>query len=68
MAEKQKSAQRSRAHKESKHTGRGARPFPNGGMNEVQKILISNGGMAHSRLRRGKATIGATPKRRPKEL
>lgn len=57
MPDKQKSAQKSRKSKTSQHTGVGAKKFPNGGMTEMQKVLLVSGGMAHGRLRLGKKVI-----------
>lgn len=54
MTEKQKSAQKSRGHKESKGTARGARPVR---LTDLQKILLVNGGMGHSRLRSNKSAL-----------
>lgn len=46
----------------SKGTGaRGSRPFPNGGMSDIQKVLIANGGIGH-RLRSKKMETRRPPK------
>lgn len=55
MGEKQKMSKKQRAHKESQHTGRGAKPVR---LDELQKILLVNGGMAHH-LRPGKKRLAA---------
>lgn len=49
MAQKQGSMKSSRAHKESKGTGKGSRPTR---LTPLQKVLLVNGGAAHH-LRKG---------------
>lgn len=58
----QKPRQKSRASKTSQHTARGARRTR---LTELQKILIGNGGMGHTVLRRRGHMTRA--KRRPLE-
>jgi hypothetical protein len=53
-----------RAHKQSMGTARGARGVR---LTDVQKVLISNGGVAHSVLRGRGRKFAPAPKRRPKE-
>lgn len=50
MPDKQKSAQKSRVHKESKKSARGAKKTR---LTEVQKINLVSGGFGHRRLRKG---------------
>lgn len=66
MAEKNKSAQKSREHKESKHSARGARKSP---MSELWKV--QNGkGMARKfgSLGGPPRKRGGAPKKRPKDV
>ena len=53
MPEKQKNAKKARDHKESKHQHGGGGKVR---LNELQKILLVNGGMGHH-LRRGKKRV-----------
>jgi hypothetical protein len=65
MPDKQKNAKKSRTSKTSAHSGVGSKPIR---LTELQKILICNGGMAHSYLRgNAKRQLGGVPKRFPKE-
>lgn len=59
MAVKEKTPKK-REHKESKASGRGSKKTH---LTELQKILISKGGMAHSRLR-GSGKAVNSPRRR----
>jgi len=64
MAQKQGSSKKRRATKTSQHSAKGSKKIP---LTELQKILMVNGGMGHSRLRQGKSLTGSQNAKRGRE-